>query len=127
MFAKGVVVKTEYFRKLLLPVGFLMLVLAIWQLADTVLEIKRIILPSPLEITKESFGRAGELLWATGVTAMAACIGFAISMILGTVLALVFSASRLARQCGPLSSGRSSCCGWSDNRGCDRGRIHGRT
>ena len=98
MFAEGVVVKTEYFGKILLPVGFLLLVLGIWQLTDTVLEIKRIILPNPLEIVKESFGRASELLQATGVTAMAACIGFAISIILGTVLALVFSASRLARQ-----------------------------
>ena len=98
MFAEGVVVKTEYFGKILLPVGFLLLVLGIWQLTDAILEIKPIILPNPLEIAKESFGRARELLQATSVTAMAACIGFAISIILGTVLALVFSASRLARQ-----------------------------
>ena len=86
-------------QKLLYPACFLLGMLAIWQLVDLIFDIKRIILPSPYEIATVSWSKASELLQATLVTGQAAFLGFAISICLGILLALLFSASRLAKQC----------------------------
>ena len=49
------------FRQFLLPVLFLIVVLLVWQLADYLFEIERIILPSPLEIAEESWKKIDDL------------------------------------------------------------------
>ena len=85
-------------RQFLLPVLFLIVVLLVWQLADYLFEIKRIILPSPLEIAEESWKKIDDLLKATLVTGFAALSGFAISICLGVTLALLFSISKIAKQ-----------------------------
>ena len=85
-------------RSFLLPALFLLLFLICWQLADYLFEIKRLILPNPLEIIQESWKKADDLLNATLVTGVAALSGFAISICLGVSLALLFSTSKLAKQ-----------------------------
>ena len=77
-------------QKLLYPAGFLLGMLAIWQLVDLIFDIKRIILPSPYEIATVSWSKASELLQATLVTGQAAFLGFAISICLGILLACYF-------------------------------------
>ena len=85
-------------RSFLLPALFLLLFLICWQLADYLFEIKRLILPNPLEIIQESWKKADDLLNAALVTGVAALSGFAISICLGVSLALLFSTSKLAKQ-----------------------------
>ncbi len=90
--------KWDEIRVIVLPLLFLVLVLTLWQIADQIFEIKRIILPSPLEIAEESWKKIGELVKATLVTGLAALAGFSISICIGVLLALLFSVSRLAKQ-----------------------------
>ena len=79
------------------PILFLLFLLALWQFADWKWEIPRIILPSPWEIGTESFHRINDLLSATLVTAQAALSGFALALVIGTTLGLLFSVSKVAR------------------------------
>ena len=86
-------------RPILLPVFFLLIVMVVWQMADSLFDIERLILPSPLEIMQESSKKIDLLMAATMVTGKAALSGFAISICLGVSLALLFSTSPLAKQC----------------------------
>jgi NitT/TauT family transport system permease protein len=79
------------------PILFLLLLLALWQIADWKWDIPRIILPSPWEIGTESFKRIDDLLSATLITAQAAISGFALALVIGTTLGLLFSVSKIAR------------------------------
>ena len=81
----------------LYPITFLLLLLALWQTADWIWKIPRIILPSPWEIGAESFHRINDLLSATLITAQAALAGFALALVIGTTLGLLFSVSKIAR------------------------------
>ena len=81
----------------LYPITFLLLLLALWQTADWIWKIPRIILPSPWEIGTESFHRINDLLSATLITAQAALAGFALALVIGTTLGLLFSVSKIAR------------------------------
>jgi len=81
----------------LYPITFLLLLLALWQTADWIWKIPRIILPSPWEIGTESFHRINDLLSATLITAQAALAGFTLALVIGTTLGLLFSASKIAR------------------------------
>lgn len=81
----------------LYPITFLLLLLALWQTADWIWKIPRIILPSPWEIGTESFHRINDLLSATLITAQAALAGFTLALVIGTTLGLLFSVSKIAR------------------------------
>ena len=81
----------------LYPITFLLLLLALWQTADWIWKIPRIILPSPWEIGTESFHRINDLLSATLITAQAALVGFVLALVIGTTLGLLFSVSKIAR------------------------------
>lgn len=80
------------------PITFLLLLLTLWQTADWLWEIPRILLPSPREIITVSFERVDDLLSATLITAQAALSGFALALLLGTTLGLLFSVSKIARR-----------------------------
>ncbi|MDP7033925.1 MAG: ABC transporter permease subunit [Planctomycetota bacterium] len=80
------------------PVAVLCLVLIGWHLAVEVLDIRRFLLPPPGAVLTEAWERADELSAATGLTALAALLGFSISLVLGSLVALVFSQSPLIRR-----------------------------
>ena len=80
------------------PITFLLLLLTLWQTADRIWAIPKILLPSPWEIITVSFARVDDLLSATLITAQAALSGFALALLLGTTLGLLFSVSKIARR-----------------------------
>jgi NitT/TauT family transport system permease protein len=80
------------------PIAFLLLLLTLWQTADWLWEIPRILLPSPGEIISVSIKRVDDLLSATLITAQVALSGFALALLLGTTLGLLFSVSKIARR-----------------------------
>jgi len=82
----------------LYPITFLLLLLALWQIADWVWKIPLILLPSPWEIITVSKERIDDLLSATLITAQAALAGFTLSLVMGTTLGLLFSVSKIARR-----------------------------
>ncbi|MBT3890264.1 MAG: ABC transporter permease [Planctomycetaceae bacterium] len=82
----------------LYPIIFLLLLLAVWQTADWIWKIPRILLPSPWEIITVCSKRIDDLWSATLITAQAAISGFALAMVIGTTLGLLFSVSKVARR-----------------------------
>ena len=80
------------------PITFLLLFLALWQTADWIWKIPRILLPSPWEIITVSVQRIDDLLSATLISAQAALAGFALALVIGTTLGLLFSVSKIARR-----------------------------
>ena len=90
--------KSSSVQTFLYPAGFLLLGLGLWQAIEGIWDIPRIMLPSPLEIAEVSIQRSDDLLKGTCTTALAALSGFAVALVVGTLLALLFSASRIARR-----------------------------
>jgi NitT/TauT family transport system permease protein len=82
----------------LYPIIFLLVLLTVWQTADWIWKIPRILLPSPWEIITISIQRMDDLLSATLITAQAALAGFALALAIGTTLGLLFSVSKIARR-----------------------------
>ena len=80
------------------PITFLLLILTLWQTADWIWKIPRILLPSPWEIITISIQRMDDLLSATLITAQAALAGFALALAIGTTFGLLFSISKIARR-----------------------------
>ncbi len=80
------------------PITFLLLILTLWQTADWIWKIPRILLPSPWEIITISIQRMDDLLSATLITAQAALAGFALALAIGTTFGLLFSVSKIARR-----------------------------
>jgi len=88
-------------RRLLLQVGppllMLVLMLLCWQLLVRGANLPAYLLPSPLEVAQGAVRRGPELLRAAGVTGAAALCGFGASLLLGTLVALLFSQSAVIR------------------------------
>ncbi len=82
---------------LLPPCILLVIVIGLWQLSVGVFQLPALILPSPARVVSEAIRNSAELSRATLLTAAAAVIGLAISMLLGTLIAMIFSQSRLIR------------------------------
>jgi len=79
---------------LLPPLVFLAIVLTIWQTVTTAWEIKAYLVSSPLHVWNAASEHSGDLFHATLLTAAGALGGFGLSLIVGTLLALIFSQSR---------------------------------
>ncbi|MEO1995026.1 MAG: ABC transporter permease [Planctomycetaceae bacterium] len=79
------------------PLGLLALVTAGWHLATRVFQIKKFLLPGPLDVWHAATARGGDLARATMLTGAEALCGFGLSLIVGTLLACVFSQSRIIR------------------------------
>jgi NitT/TauT family transport system permease protein len=71
--------------------------MGVWQLAVNILNVPALILPSPYRVLTEAMRNFAELSGATLLTAAAALTGFACSTVLGTLIAMIFSQSRLIR------------------------------
>ena len=79
------------------PVGLLVVVLLVWQMTVEAFEIKRLLLPSPLDVIRAVVNDMAVLSAATAQTAAAALCGFVTSLTLGTLIAFAFSQSRIVR------------------------------
>lgn len=93
---------SSFARRLVPPLGLLVLVGVIWQFLVWWMEVPPIFLPGPIRIWRETTEQFPRLIQATGRTAVAAGLGFLTSMGLGTAIAMVFSQSPwIRRSCFP--------------------------
>jgi len=74
------------------------LVILTWHYAVIVFGIKAFLVPTPLNVLRAVIDGRGELLQAVGLTAGAALSGFASSLLIGTLIACVFSQSGIVRR-----------------------------
>lgn len=79
------------------PVALFALVVAGWQAATMLLELKPYLLPGPLLVWDALRTNAGEFFGALLVTSQGALLGFALSLAAGTAIGFVFSQSRVIR------------------------------
>jgi len=79
------------------PLGLFGLVVLAWQLAVQVGGIESYLLPSPAAVGLAAWRKRTELASALGLTAAGALCGFVASFLLGTLIAIAFSFSRLVR------------------------------
>ncbi len=89
--------KTNLFRPFLAPLIVLILLMIVWQLAIALLHIHPILLPSPLAVLQSMWIERVVLIRATLVTGAAALCGLATSIVLGALVAVVFSQSAKIR------------------------------
>ena len=82
---------------LLPPLLLLAILLLSWQVAVVTLDIPAYLLPTPVGVWSAAWGRSSEMIVATGLTGAGALCGFAASLVLGTIVALVFSQSPVVR------------------------------
>ena len=88
--------KSEPWRaRLVPPLGVFAGVLLLWQLLCAVLALPRYLVPAPTHVLTAALANADALATGTALTGAAALLGFLISLILGTAVAIVFSQSRL--------------------------------
>ncbi len=80
------------------PVMLLVVVVAAWHLAVAGWDIKPFLVPRPARVWHAAHENANALLMAAGLTASAALSGFACSLVLGTLIACVFSQSGVIRR-----------------------------
>jgi len=81
-----------------LPIGLAAIVIAAWQAAVTLAHIPPVILPSPISIAKYIFDHYDILLMHAVPTTMESAAGFVIATLLGIVLAITITYSRLAHE-----------------------------
>jgi len=80
------------------PVALFVLLVAIWQIAIAVGNVRSFILPAPVRVAQAAWLHRWELLQATGTTAAAALAGLATSLAVGMVVAVAFSQSAIVRR-----------------------------
>lgn len=69
--------------------------MTVWQLAVTLLNVPRYLLPAPTEIVAVAIARGDDLLTALTSTFVSALLGFGLSIVVGMAAALVMSQSKL--------------------------------
>ena len=80
------------------PVILFAIVLVLWHVLVTVYDIEKFLVPLPGEVFDAAQKESAKLVQATGNTAQAAVTGFALSVLIGTMTAFVFSQSVLIRR-----------------------------
>ena len=88
---------TRLISSILPPLLLLVMVLSIWQTAVVIWDIPTYLLPAPSQVWAAGFQRSSQMLMATGITGAGALCGFAASILLGALTALVFSQSQVVR------------------------------
>lgn len=78
----------------LAPLAPLILLLALWQAACSRDWVSAFLMPSPLAVLQSLANDRAELVAALGITALGACLGFLLSVLVGSLAALVLSLSR---------------------------------
>lgn len=82
---------------ILLPALVLVVVLVVWDLSITLFEIPKYQLQGPRAVIAAALRNRVELGNATWLTARAALTGYVMSLVMGVLLAILFSQSRLVR------------------------------
>lgn len=77
------------------PLVLLVVVLAAWDAATVLFDIKRYLLPRPAQVWEAAWQQKRDLLSAAALTGQAAVCGFAGSFLIGLLVACVFSQSRV--------------------------------
>jgi len=80
------------------PLLFSVLVTLVWQGAVILFEIQPYLLPGPVDVAHAVGAHLQALLSAAALTAQAALFGFVLSFVVGFLVAVVFSQSRLAER-----------------------------
>jgi NitT/TauT family transport system permease protein len=80
------------------PIALLLVVIVAWQVFVQVGKIPPFLLPGPAEVARAAFENRGKLASATHVTAEGALAGFGVSLVVGVLVALVFSQSPIIRR-----------------------------
>ena len=79
------------------PIALLVLIVAAWQFVTIAFEIEALILPKPMRVFEAGMHEFGQIAGATWNTAAAALCGFGLSLLTGTLIASVFTQSRMIR------------------------------
>jgi NitT/TauT family transport system permease protein len=87
-----------FLRVVLPPLVFFAIVVAAWQAATTLWEIPVYLVPGPARVYDAMRLHGFELARATGLTGASALGGFALGMVAGTAMGLLFSQSRLIQR-----------------------------
>ncbi|TWT33061.1 ABC transporter permease [Blastopirellula retiformator] len=90
----------ETLQRILLPMVTLLIALAIWQGSVSLAKIPPYLLPSPAAVGSAFWNKGSALWFGSLLTGAGALAGFAAAVALGTLVALVFSQSRLIRLSG---------------------------
>ena len=85
-------------RDWLAPVLVLCLVVTAWQMIVWFGRIHPVLLPGPIAVAQSAWKLRHELITATGRTALAAAAGLGMSIVMGTLLAFIFSQSTVIRR-----------------------------
>jgi NitT/TauT family transport system permease protein len=85
-------------RRLLLPLATIALVLGLWEYAVRAYRIAPALLPAPSAVAERLWTTLPFLLGQAVPTTLETLAGFALALVLGVALALLVSASRLARE-----------------------------
>jgi len=85
-------------RQVLPPLVLLLIVLGLWDIAIVAFNIPPYLVPRPLAVANAAWLHSAELGRATLTTARGALCGFAASLVLGSLVALVFSQSRVLQR-----------------------------
>lgn len=89
---------SRWILSVLLPLAVSVAVVGLWQLTIVTFDIRKFIVPRPMEVFDAIRSMRMELAVATARTAVAAISGLAISTVLGTVTAFAFAQSSLIRR-----------------------------
>lgn len=84
-----------WWRLMLPPMVVLAAAIAVWDLGVRVSHVQPFVLPGPLAVGQALVEHAGDLLKATRSTAACALAGFALSLVVGCVLAFIMAQARL--------------------------------
>ena len=86
------------YRKIILPIALLMLILGVWEFVAQSGLVSRLVLAGPGAIAMAMVSEAGPLAANTGITVAQALIGFVIGNCAGLVVAVAFVHSNLVRR-----------------------------
>lgn len=82
----------------LIPLLFILVLLAVWEGAVRIFQIPLYVLPSPVQVVKTLFAESGTLAGHAAVTVMEAAAGIAISFLLAVFLGIFMDCFPLLRQ-----------------------------
>ena len=92
----------QILRTVFPPLAVLVMLVVVWSLLIRCFSIKEYFLPSPLMVLSAAIRISAELSKATWLTAQAALGGFCLSIVIGSLVAIVFSQSSwMRRGCFP--------------------------
>jgi NitT/TauT family transport system permease protein len=80
------------------PVALFVLLLVIWQIATGAGGVEDFMLPAPARVSQAAWLHRWDLLRATRLTATAALVGLAASLVVGLLVAVAFSQSAIVRR-----------------------------